>query len=254
MSTTEKKIMVFGAFDHFHKGHRYFLNEAKKLGERLIVVVARDETVLEIKKQAPNQTLDQRIDAIKNEGLANDVVSGDNIHGSWEVLKKHQPDIVALGYDQKKLGEALTDAIQKFNLDTKIVKLSPHEPEKYHSRFSKNPNSLFRISGKIQHGKKEGRKLGFPTINLDLNEKYESGVYAGKAHIHGAEYKAAIFIGANKKTIEAHILDFREQGEFYEEWAIIEINARLRDIIKPKSKEEMREMIEKDIALVRSEY
>jgi len=39
----KKKVMVFGTFDIFHPGHRSFLNQAKKYGNYLIVVVARDK-------------------------------------------------------------------------------------------------------------------------------------------------------------------------------------------------------------------
>lgn len=44
-----KKVMTFGTFDVFHPGHLYYLREAKKLGNYLVTVVARDETVLNIK-------------------------------------------------------------------------------------------------------------------------------------------------------------------------------------------------------------
>lgn len=46
-----KKVMVFGTFDIFHKGHEFYFSKAKEYGEELIVIVARDETVLKIKKK-----------------------------------------------------------------------------------------------------------------------------------------------------------------------------------------------------------
>ena len=49
MPSARKKVMVFGTFDIFHKGHENFLKQAKKLGDCLTVVVARDETVLKFK-------------------------------------------------------------------------------------------------------------------------------------------------------------------------------------------------------------
>ena len=39
-----KLVMCAGTFDIVHPGHLYFFSEAKKLGDKLIVVVARDET------------------------------------------------------------------------------------------------------------------------------------------------------------------------------------------------------------------
>ena len=39
-----KKVMCAGTFDIVHKGHIYFLEQAKKFGDYLVVVVARDST------------------------------------------------------------------------------------------------------------------------------------------------------------------------------------------------------------------
>jgi len=51
MSNKEKIVLVFGTFDGLHDGHRFFLTEARKLGDRLIASVATDEIVERIKKQ-----------------------------------------------------------------------------------------------------------------------------------------------------------------------------------------------------------
>ncbi len=42
-------VMTFGTFDMFHPGHEYYLSEARKLGDTLITIVARDVTVTRIK-------------------------------------------------------------------------------------------------------------------------------------------------------------------------------------------------------------
>ena len=46
--------MVFGSFDLVHKGHVNFLKQAKKLGDELIVVVARDDNIEKVKKRKPS--------------------------------------------------------------------------------------------------------------------------------------------------------------------------------------------------------
>ena len=43
------KVMVFGTFDYLHEGHKDFFRQAKQYGDELVVVVARDETVKQIK-------------------------------------------------------------------------------------------------------------------------------------------------------------------------------------------------------------
>jgi len=44
------KSMVFGVFDGLHEGHLFFLDEAQKYGDNLIIVVASDINVKNIKK------------------------------------------------------------------------------------------------------------------------------------------------------------------------------------------------------------
>ena len=114
--------MVFGTFDGLHEGHRYFLNEAKKLGDYLIVAVAHDSAVNLFKNRAPRQDAGARVSAILSENLADEVVIGDEEQGSWEVLKKHRPDIVALGYDQRELRKSLEPLQKEFGI--KLVSIS----------------------------------------------------------------------------------------------------------------------------------
>ena len=48
------KVMATGTFDLLHMGHIYYLKEAKKLGDILSVVVARDSTVRKLKHEPVN--------------------------------------------------------------------------------------------------------------------------------------------------------------------------------------------------------
>jgi len=99
--------MVFGTFDGLHEGHRYFLSEARKLGDYLVVVVAHDRAVRELKNREPKQKMEERVAALTNAALADEVVIGDEVQGSWEVLTIHQPDVVAIGHDQHTLKKIL---------------------------------------------------------------------------------------------------------------------------------------------------
>ena len=69
------------------------------------------------------------------------------------------------------------------------------------------------ISGKVIKGKGIGKKLGFPTVNIKLIEKIESGVYAGFVRFGNKDYIAGIFVGPDKKLIEAHLIGF--SGDLY---------------------------------------
>ena len=60
-----KKIMVFGTFDVLHKGHINFFKQAKKHGDHLLVVVARDKTVSLIKGIKPHYDEKERLKSVK---------------------------------------------------------------------------------------------------------------------------------------------------------------------------------------------
>jgi FAD synthetase len=125
--------MVFGTFDIFHKGHINFLQQARREGDFLIVVVALDETVKKIKKRKAQNNARRRLLAIKNSQLADKVILG-NLSDKYAVIKKYQPDIICLGYDQKAYIDKLKDKLAGFKLDkTRIIRLKSYYPRKYKS-------------------------------------------------------------------------------------------------------------------------
>lgn len=119
--------VVFGVFDGLHKGHRYFLTEAIKRCEKLIVAVTAEEAVLQLKGHLPRYEQKERISAIRNFNPKLTVVQGDRVLGKWSVLKKYTPNIVFLGHDQQAIAEELT------KLHTSFVFLGSHHPEKHKS-------------------------------------------------------------------------------------------------------------------------
>ncbi len=127
-----KKVMVFGTFDIFHPGHRSFLRQAKKLGDYLIVVVARDKTVETTKKQKPLNKEAARVKIIKNSRLADEVILG-SLTDKYAVIKKYRPDIICLGYDQKHFIGGLKKKPDSFGLKSNIVRLKPYAPGRYKS-------------------------------------------------------------------------------------------------------------------------
>ncbi len=134
MSTT--RVLTFGTFDHFHDGHAFYLSEAKKYGDELIVVIARDETVKAIKGADPDFGEKLRKKAVEASGIATTVVLGDK-SDKYKVIKKYKPTTIALGYDQY----AFTQRLQKFLIDeglnTNIVRIDSYKPTEYKSSIIK---------------------------------------------------------------------------------------------------------------------
>lgn len=117
----------------------------------------------------------------------------------------------------------------------------------------------YHICGFVVHGAKQGRRIGFPTANLEVVDEYvipEGGIYAGYAYVDGVRYQAAVNIGYNPTfntnshiTIESHILDFNE--EIYGKNIKQTFIKRLRPELKFDSVEELIEQMEKDVLEVR---
>lgn len=128
-----RKIMAFGTFDIFHKGHENFLKQAKKHGDYLIIVVARDKTVFTVKNQKTAHSEQDRIKAVKKSGLADEVVLG-SLGDKYLVIKKFKPDVICLGYDQSAFIDKLKNRLREFRLDkTRIIRLKSYYPKKYKS-------------------------------------------------------------------------------------------------------------------------
>lgn len=102
-----KTVMAFGTFDDLHPGHEHFLKEARALGDQLIVVVARDKSVRELKHREPKYNEETRRHAVEKLTLVSKAVLGDDTLGTYEVILRHHPNIIALGHDQSALAEDL---------------------------------------------------------------------------------------------------------------------------------------------------
>ncbi|MAF25621.1 FAD synthase [bacterium] len=122
------RVLAFGTFDILHKGHRHFLVEAKKHGEHLTVVVARDETVRELKGRLPVNKEEDRVKNLEASGLADRAQLGYK-GDKYRVVRDMNPDTICLGYDQ----EAFTSGLEKSFPKVKIIRLDAFQPEVYKS-------------------------------------------------------------------------------------------------------------------------
>lgn len=116
----------------------------------------------------------------------------------------------------------------------------------------------YTISGKIVHGNALGRKIGYPTANLEIPNNIfipKMGVYSSLVKIGNGNkyYKALTFIGIsniNKELrVESHILDFSRM--IYGKKLTVMLLKYVRDNIKVNSIEEVKLLLKKDEYKVR---
>lgn len=117
----------------------------------------------------------------------------------------------------------------------------------------------YRLSGIVIDGEKQGRKIGFPTANLEIYDEFvipKVGVYAGYTIVRGKRYKSIVNIGYNptfntreRPSIETHILDFDKV--IYGEVIHQEFTFRIRDELKFETIDELIKQMESDEKIAR---
>lgn len=125
-----KKIRVIfagGVFDIIHPGHVHTLRESKKLGDVLVVSIARNSTVVKNKGHEPLN--DEKLRQVLVQSLKSvDCAILGSKRNIFETVMKVDPDIIALGYDQKHDENVLAQEIARRGLKAKVVRLSSPIP------------------------------------------------------------------------------------------------------------------------------
>ena len=133
------KILVFGSFDLIHKGHEFFLKQAKKLGDELNVVVARDSTIKFFKKSSPLYKEKERLKHIKQLKYVDKAVLGSKGKDKHKIIQKIMPDIIAFGYDQNSFNKNIKKELAQKGLDKiKIKKIRSYKPKEFKSSILKS--------------------------------------------------------------------------------------------------------------------
>jgi riboflavin biosynthesis protein ribF len=119
----------------------------------------------------------------------------------------------------------------------------------------------YRILGRVIHGNKLGRTIGFPTANIRLHRQVNpvKGVYAVKVRLKsGAFFNGVANIGTRptingvNQLLEAHLFDF--QGDLYGEWLDVELCHKIRNEMKFPSFEDLKAQIAQDVETAKNVF
>lgn len=118
------------------------------------------------------------------------------------------------------------------------------------------------VEGTVVHGQGHGRKLGFPTLNIDPHHELRPppGVYITRAVMDGVDHASVTNIGRppTEREIEAglrdflietHLLDF--QGDLYGRTAEVVFHHKTRDVMRFSDVRDLQEQVARDLAAAR---
>ena len=118
----------------------------------------------------------------------------------------------------------------------------------------------YAMSGTVVRGEGVGRRLGFPTANLQLDHDDKllplEGIYAVRAELHGRRLDGVLHLGPRPTfpglapSIELHLFDFA--GDLYGERVRVEFAARIRDVNRFESTEALIAAMAEDCVAARA--
>lgn len=130
------RVVATGTFDILHPGHLYYLEESRRLGDELFVIVARDANVKH--KPRPIIPENQRLQMIQALKPVDHAVLGD-LHDMFRPIKEIGPDTITLGFNQHFNEDALQQKLRGRGIDADVVRISGY------------PGSLASSSKIVEH-------------------------------------------------------------------------------------------------------
>lgn len=283
----DKTYIALGSFDGLHMGHLSLINKtielAKENNIKSMVFTFKNHPLTVINSDiAPKLIIsnDEKTKLLKNLGI--DILNYAEFNNEFmkinpedficNLLKHYNAKGFVVGFNYrfgyKNLGDVdlLKSLSEKYNFDIYIVKPVKVNGEVISSSKIRHLISEgditkanyfltrpFMLEGKVIKGKQLGRKINFPTINLDYDRNIvlpKGGVYFTSIEYNNEKFKGITNIGYNptvrdkKLSIETHMLDFNK--EIYNENVKVFFHKRIRDEKKFESVEKLAEQLSKD--------
>lgn len=281
---------TIGFFDGVHLGHRFLIDElkevaqARKLPSAVITFPEHPRAVLHSDYQPKLlDSFDEKLERLASTGIDYCIVLDFTIELSQLTARefistilsdKLHVDVLLIGYDHR-FGHDRKDGFEQYvaygaACGMEVVKASPYDEGRTAVSSSEIRKMLtdcrveeaarllsypYQLKGTIVNGYKVGRKLGFPTANIQVDEPFKIipgiGVYAVWVYLKGERYKGMLYIGdrptlenGNNITLEVNILDF--SGDIYNNEITVAFIYYVRGDVKFGSLEKLKEQLGRD--------
>jgi len=283
-------VVTVGTFDGIHFGHQYLLErvrqQAAKYNATSVLVTFEPHPQLVVASHRPPihllTTIEEKINIL--ESLELDCLVVHNFTKAFATLSADEfiKDILvgalklrhivvghdhSFGRDRQGGFDLLNKYAQHYNYTVELVDAQQKEEDIASStlvrkfleagqvfRASRLLNRNYSISGRVIHGDKRGRALGFPTANLQPYSSFKlvpkPGIYATRVSVGGESFDSVTYIGIrptfglDKRQVEVHIFDFDQ--EIYEHEMTVSFVDFIRDDAKFKRTDALIAAIRKD--------
>lgn len=144
-------VVTAGTFDIIHEGHIQTLENAKSFGDILVVIIARNETVKNVKGKKPILDENERRSIVSSLKPVDFAILGSKKDKYYEI-EQIMPDVLALGPDQPSSIEEIEISLKARKLSPKIVRL-----EEYNNTGSDSSSKILKrivkryLSGDFRH-------------------------------------------------------------------------------------------------------
>lgn len=168
------KVITYGTYDLLHYGHIRLLERAKALGDYLIVGVTSDSFDLTRGKINAQQSLMERIEAVRATGLADEIIVEEYEGQKIDDIKRYDVDIFTVGSDWKGKFDYLNEYCKVVYLDrTEGVSSSEIRAEKRELRIGLVGNSAVLNKFEQESHFVNGISISgvYTTDNTDLSDE-----------------------------------------------------------------------------------
>ncbi len=146
-----KKIAIcFGTFDGLHQGHEDYFRQAKDIADEIIVVVARDSTVVDVKGNLPTINERERLLTVQNHPLVDDARLGYE-DDKYRVLEEIRPDFICLGYDQEAFTENLDAEMARRGLSALTIRCHAYYPDTFKSSLLRGMKDEDEMMAEVEY-------------------------------------------------------------------------------------------------------
>lgn len=139
------RVLCCGTFDGLHAGHLFFLAQAKKFGDELIVVVAADKNRERLSGKKPWLNQKDRCALVQALRTVDRAVSGSPTNFLM-AIKKYQPQVIVLGHDQTAGVGELLQWMSTQKTPPRLVRLPPFKRRHLASSLLKKHCGRYNIT------------------------------------------------------------------------------------------------------------